>query len=369
MALNNYELPDSTMQLIAASDFGNAFKSFNQDVTPGQSAGALKPDNLIKALRDATKAGPSNPGVNLLANRANGKALKTRDYKDQIFHPQILRMAPGVKADVVLPGAETKLPYVPPYVPPFVPPIVDDEIVVDDVIKKLGDDVVGDDDDVDLGVEGTFVRDTVVGGTGNDTVDGGTSTVIGGTGNDTIVGGTSTVVGGTGNDTVVMGTGGTGTGLTGTGVIGTGAGGTGTSTVVGGTGSDTVVGGTGVAGTGGTTLRDTIVAAVNGSGGSIDNSAAGLSGSALSALGSSLTADQLAALTTPKVPNVTLEVTGNGLSLDDKNSTTQRFDYPELLSPEELKAYESWMLQQKGGTSSGGGGGKPDDYWFDYEAV
>jgi len=69
------------------------------------------------------------------------------------------------------------------------------------------------------------------------------------------------------------------------------------------------------------------------------------------------------------VPNVTLEVTGNGLTLDDKNSTTQRFDYPELLSPEELKAYESWMLQQKGGTSSGGGGGKPDDYWFDYEAV
>ena len=347
MATSNYELPDSTLQLIASSDFAKAFKGFDQNVTPTQTLGALKPDTLIKALRDATKAGPGNPGVNLLANRANGKALKTRDYKDQIFHPEILRMGPYVKPDVILPGGETQIPITLPAVLPYVPTKLD-------------------------------VRDTVIGGTGNDTVDGGTSTVIGGTGNDTIVGGTgndtivggtSTVVGGTGNDTVVGGTGGTGTGLTGTGVIGTGAGGTGTSTVVGGIGNDTVVGGTGVAGTGGTTLRDTIVAAVNGSGGSIDNSAAGLSGSALSALGSSLTADQLAALTTPKVPNVTLEVTGNGLTLDDKNSTTQRFDYPELLSPEELKAYESWMLQQKGGTSSGGGGGKPDDYWFDYEAV
>jgi hypothetical protein len=48
---------------------------------------------------------------------------------------------------------------------------------------------------------------TVVGGTGNDTVVGGISTVVGGTGNDTVVGGTSTIVGGTGNDTVAGGTG------------------------------------------------------------------------------------------------------------------------------------------------------------------
>lgn len=124
MALSNYELPDSTLQLIASSDFGDAFKPFNQNVTPGQSAGALKPDNLIKALRAATKAGPGNPGVNLLANRANGKDLKTKAYKDQIFHPQILRMKPGVKSDVVLPKAETQVPVVRPVVPPVIPPVV-----------------------------------------------------------------------------------------------------------------------------------------------------------------------------------------------------------------------------------------------------
>ena len=143
MATSKYELPNETLQLIAASNFGDAFKSFNQDVTPGQSAGALKPDNLIKALRDATKAGPGNPGVNLLANRANGKPLKTRDYQNQLFYPKILKMAPGVKADVVLPGAETQLPYVPPYVapyvPPFVPTILDDDVVDDDVVD---DDVI-----------------------------------------------------------------------------------------------------------------------------------------------------------------------------------------------------------------------------------
>ncbi len=174
MATSKYELPDETLQLIANSDFANAFKSFNQNVTPSQSAGALKPDNLIKALRDATKAGPGNPGVNLLANRANGKPLQTRDYKNQLFYPQILKMGPYIKPDVVLPKAETQLPYV----PPFVPPIVDDV-----VIKKLGDDVVSDDDDVDTGVATTIVggtgNDTIVGGTGNDDVaDDGTTTDI-----------------------------------------------------------------------------------------------------------------------------------------------------------------------------------------------
>lgn len=140
MATSKYELPDETLQLIAASNFANAFSPFNQNVTPSQSAGALKPDNLIKALRAATKAGPGNPGVNLLANGANGKALKTRDYKDQTFHPQILRMKPGVKADVVLPKAETQVPivppYVPPYVPPVIPPIVEPPVVVPPVVVE-----------------------------------------------------------------------------------------------------------------------------------------------------------------------------------------------------------------------------------------
>jgi hypothetical protein len=168
---------------------------------------------------------------------------------------------------------------------------------------------------------------------------------------------------------LVLGPGTVGPGINGpvTVVPGTGVPGTGVPAVPG-TGVPAVVPAV-VPGTGDPSLRNTIVAAVNGPG-SIDNSGAGVGSSLnLNALGSSLTADQLAALTKPKVPNVTLEVTGNKLTLDDAGSTTQRFDYPELLSPEELRAYESWVLQQKGGTSSGGGGGKPDDYWFDYEAV
>ena len=336
MATSRYELPDETLQLIAASDFANAFTPFNQNVTPSQSAGSLKSDNLIQALRAATKAGPGNPGVNLLPNRANGKALKTRDYINQLMSPSILKMPAYIKPDVVLPGAETQVPITLPYVPPFVPTIVDDTVVDDTVVD---DDVVDD----------TVVDDTVVGGTGNDTV-------VGGTGNDTVVGGTSTVVGGTGNDTVVGGPGGTGTGLTGTGVIGTGVVGTGTSTVL---GPGTV--GPGIDGpvTGGTSLRDTIVSAVNGSG-SIDNSAAGVgSNSSLNAAGSSLTADQITSLTTPKVPNVT--ITSSGPALDDQGSTTQRFDYPELLSPEELRIYEQLLIEQNKPGSSGGGAGKPFD--------
>ena len=48
MATSKYELPDETLQLIAASNFANAFSPFNQNVTPSQSAGALKPDNLAR---------------------------------------------------------------------------------------------------------------------------------------------------------------------------------------------------------------------------------------------------------------------------------------------------------------------------------
>ena len=339
MATSKYELPDSTLQLIASSDFAKAFKGFDQNVTPTQTLGALKAETLIQALRDATKAGPGNPGVNLLANRANGKVLKTRDYKDQIFHPEILRMAPFIKPDVILPGAETQIPITLPAVLPYVPTTLDDDIVDDDVVD---DDVVDDDVVVDDVVDDDVVVDTVVGGTGNDTIVGGT--------------GTSTIVGGTGNDTVVGGTGGTGTGLTGTGVIGTGVAGAGTSTVL---GPGTV--GPGIDGpvTGGTSLRDTIVAAVNGSG-SIDNSTAGVgSNSSLNAAGSSLTADQIAALTRVKVPNVT--ITSSGPALDDQGSTTQRFDYPELLSPEELRIYEQLLIEQNKPGFGGSGASKPFD--------
>lgn len=63
--------------------------------------------------------------------------------------------------------------------------------------------------------------------------------------------------------------------------------------------------------------------------------------------------------TKPKVPNVTLEVVGGSPTLDDQGSTSTTFDYPELLSPEELAAYEAWMQRQSTPTGGGvGGGGK-----------
>lgn len=56
----------------------------------------------------------------------------------------------------------------------------------------------------------------------------------------------------------------------------------------------------------------------------------------------------------PKVPNVTLEVVGGTF---DDGSTSMGFDYPELLSPEELAAYEAWARQQS--AAGGTGAGKP----------
>jgi hypothetical protein len=71
-----------------------------------------------------------------------------------------------------------------------------------------------------------------------------------------------------------------------------------------------------------------------------------------------LTADQLASLTKPKVPNVTLEVSGNGLVLDDAGSTSQTFDFPELLDADQLQVYNEWLKQSQ--SSKGAAGvGKP----------
>ena len=100
-------------------------------------------------------------------------------------------------------------------------------------------------------------------------------------------------------------------------------------------------------------LRDAIMAAMDGSA-SVDSTSAGLTSGTVGAL----TADQIAALTRPKVPNVTLTVNGGGLSLDDAGSKSQTYDYPEFLSPEELKAYEAWLATQGAPSGGTGGGGK-----------
>jgi hypothetical protein len=77
-----------------------------------------------------------------LANRANGKPLQTRDYKNQLFYPQILKMGPYIKPAVVLPKAETQFPIVPPVVPPIIPPVIppDEPPVVSPVVPSPDED-------------------------------------------------------------------------------------------------------------------------------------------------------------------------------------------------------------------------------------
>jgi hypothetical protein len=326
-----YGLPDETLQLIGAApelDFGMQQQTgAAQFATPG-----VRRSDLISALRSISGSG--NSGVTRFANKGNASMAALRNYRGA-NNPGILSMGKYVAPEVVLPGGETQTPYFRPkdlVVDNFDfqdtvidddidedvgTEIIDDGVVLDDPVVPVGTEITDDDVDDDV-----VVLDTVVVGTGNDTVTDGT----GGTG-----GGTGGGNGGTGGGgTVTAG----GTGIAGTGVIG--------SATTGTTGTSTT--GTGDA------LRDAITAAVDGSGASIDNSAAGLDTSSSSAaVGSALTADQISQLTKPKVPNVTLEVSGGGLALDDAGSTSQTFDYPEFLSPDELKAYESWLATQGGG--------------------
>lgn len=327
--VRKYELPDETLQLIAASP-ELAVPMMMQGGEAQFATPDVRRSDLISALRGMS--GPANPGVTRFANKGNASMAGLRAYRGA-NNPGILSMGKYVAPEVVLPGAET---YIPRYVRPVVNDIVGDDTVVEDDV--IDDDIILDETDVPVGTvitdddDDTVVVDTIVGGTGNDTI-------VGGTGNDTVTGGAGGGTGGgTGGGDGGSGTGGTGT-SGGTGTAGTGTVGTATTGTT----------GTGSTGTG-DSLRDAITAAVNGSGASIDNSASGLDASSASnTLGSALTADQLASLTKPKVPNVTLEVSGNGLTLDDAGSTSQTFDYPEFLTPDELKAYEAWMATQGGG--------------------
>lgn len=392
--VKKYELPDETLQLIASLP---EFRMLSQpEGTNAQFATADgRRSDLISALRSIS--GPGNPGFKRFANGNNGTALKMGAYRGA-NNPSVLSMKKYVAPDVVLPGGETNTVINTPVLDKLIyddildDEVIDDEVIDDEVIddEVIDDEVIDDeviDDPVDDPVDDPLDPvDDIVDGGGNDGIiddlgiDGGTGTqIIDGTGTATVDGGTGndTITGGGGNDgpnlessiaailaARLAGTGGTGGGDGGSGTGGTG-GLTGTGTT-GGTGSTTTTGttsGTGSTSGTGDSLRDAVVAAVRGSEGSIDNSSAGLdTSSASSTLGSSLTADQLASLTKPKVPNVTLEVTGNGLTLDDKGSTSATYDYPELLSADDLAAYEAWMATQNfGGASGGMGGGKPFD--------
>lgn len=302
--MTKYELPDETLQLIAASP---------ELAVPMMMQGEASRTDLISALRGM--AGPANSGVTRFANVANGSNDGMRGYRGA-NNPGMLRMK-YVAPEVILPGAETS---VPPYVPPYVPRFVDD------TVEDTDDDevIIGDDDNDDLVDPYVPVGTEIIDDDEDDDDD------------------TDTGGGGTGGGDSGGGTGGGGTGTSGgTGTAGTGTVGTATT------------GTTGTSSTGtGDSLRDAIAAAVGGSGASIDNSSSGLDMSSTSnPAGSNLSATQIESLTRPKVPNVTLTVNGGGLSLDDAGSKSQTFDYPEFLTPDELKAYEAWLATQGGGKS------------------
>lgn len=334
--VKKYELPDETMQLIAAGpDLINDRRYLQQrDNLNSRQPGS----ELIKALR---ASGTSNPGLTLYDNYKRPDETSARTLRRNMFNPGRLTMS-RTNRDVILPGAEITPSRPPRVVDPVVlgPLLPDDEIIDEEVIDDdiIDDDIIVDDIIDDDIIDDTVVVDTIVGGTGNDTI-------VGGTGNDTVTGGSGGGTGGgTGGGDGGSGTGGTGTGG-GTGTTGTGTVGTATTGTT----------GTGSTGTG-DSLRDAITAAMGGSGASIDNSSAGLDMSSTSTPGSNLTASQIESLTRPKVPSVTLESSGPALD-QDTGATSMTFDYPELLSADELKAYEAWLATQGGGAA--GAAGKP----------
>lgn len=334
--VTKYELPDELLQLIAASP-EIAAPMMQQGGEAQFATPDVRRSDLISALRGIS--GPGNPGFTRFANKGNGSMAAMRNYRGA-NNPGVLSMGKYVAPEVVLPGGETSTPYVRPK------DLVVDSIVNDDIVDDgdwPGDYVEDYSDDGDKGVAATddgFSPDIPV---GTVITDGSVDTIVGGTGNDTVTGGTGDGTrGGTGGGGTGGGDGGSGTGGTGTG------GGTGTT----GTGSV----GTATTGTNGTesngtgdSLRDAITAAIDGAGASIDNSTAGLDTSAATNGGvSSLSLDQVDS-SKPKVPNVTLEVVNGNIDLDDQGSKAVTFDYPELLTGDELKAYEDWL---KNGESS-----------------
>lgn len=315
---NEYGLPDETLQLIAAGPdlinnprYLQARQTFDSRM-PGSE--------LIKALRSY---GTDNSGFTRYANDTAAGPTRPLAGRRGLFNPDRLGMK-RIPRDPSLPGADTNKNIATATLSPFIFTDVVNRKKIEDLGTAATDTGTSPNISVGTPIIDDIVDDDVIDGTG------GNNNGTGGTG----TGGTGAGGGGAGGGTGTAGTGTVGTATTGT--IGTTSTGNGDS------------------------LRNAIVAAMNGSGGSIDNSAAGLnsSNSASNVLGSTLTADQLAALTKPKVPNVTLEVSGNGLSLDDAGSKSQTYDYPEFLTPEELKAYEQWF-KQSSGLPGAPGAGKP----------
>lgn len=108
---NTYGLPDETLQLIAASP----------ELNFGSARSNMPTSNLISALRG--EASSNNPGVRLLANRANGAGITFNRKPTSLSKAiPILKMPKAITPDVTLPGGETQTPFEPPYVPPYVPP-------------------------------------------------------------------------------------------------------------------------------------------------------------------------------------------------------------------------------------------------------
>ena len=121
---NTYGLPDETLQLIGSAPELN----FGAAPQGGMSS-------IISALRGERSS--NNPGVTLLANRANGKGISfdRKPTAASSFVP-ILKMPKVVAPDVTLPGGEIGTPYVRPDVPKMpdvltVPVMKDDPDVLD----------------------------------------------------------------------------------------------------------------------------------------------------------------------------------------------------------------------------------------------
>jgi hypothetical protein len=160
--MTKYELPNQTLQLIAGSP---------ELSVPMMRQGGSSRTDLISALRNIS--GPTNPGFTRFANNPNGAALNStkRNYRGA-NNPGLLSMGKYVAPEVVLPGGETRTPYVRPddlvsndlvFNDVVNDDVVDDDVVDDDVVDDdVVDDDVVDDDVVDDVVDDDVVDDDVV---------------------------------------------------------------------------------------------------------------------------------------------------------------------------------------------------------------
>lgn len=117
---NTYGLPDPTLQLIGPAPELNFGAAPNGGMT-----------SVINALRGERSS--NNPGVTLLANKANGKGItfNRKPTASSNIIP-ILRMPKAIAPDVTLPTADSGTPYVKPdrpVVPDLIYPVIDKDPV------------------------------------------------------------------------------------------------------------------------------------------------------------------------------------------------------------------------------------------------